>query len=75
MTLQQLKNEMPAKVTIQVAAKIMKVTPRFLHMSLQQDRFPFGTAVKMGSEWSYYINTVRFVKYMDGEEVPYEKDA
>ena len=64
MTLQQLENEKPAKLTVQQAAAIMGVTPRFLQMGLQYERFSFGTGVMMDKRWSYYINTERFIKYM-----------
>lgn len=57
------------KITIQQAAKIMGVTPRFLHLGLQNDKFPFGTAVKMNKRWSYYINAERFEKWMTGEDL------
>ena len=57
------------KVTVQEAARLMGVTPRFLQMGLQHDRFPFGTAVKMAKRWSYYINAERFRQYMDGEDM------
>ena len=63
MTLGQLECEKDRKITIQEAAAIMKITPRFLQMALQQNRFDFGTAVKF-SRWSYYINTERFIQYM-----------
>lgn len=68
MTLEQLKQERPPKVTVQDAAEIMGVTPRFLQMGLQYERFPFGTAVKF-KRWSYYINTERFIQYMEGEDM------
>ena len=64
-TLEQLEQTKPPTITIQEAAAIMKVTPRFLQMALQQEKFPFGVGVKMG-KWSYYINTLRFLKYMKG---------
>ena len=57
---------MDGRLTVQQAAAIMKVTPRFLQIALQQERLPFGTAVKM-KEWSYYINADRFYQYMKGE--------
>ena len=66
LTLDELEKERPAKITVQLAAKIMEVTPRFLQMGLQYDRFSFGTAVKMEKRWAYYINTARFIKYMKG---------
>lgn len=55
----------PIKITVQEAAAIMGVTPRFLQMGLQQSRFPFGVGVEM-EQWAYYINTERFIKYMKG---------
>jgi len=60
--LMQKQGDLP-KIPVQVAAPIMKVTPRFLQMGLQQGRFPFGIAVEMG-RWAYYINTKKFVDYM-----------
>lgn len=69
MILRELKNQKPPKVTIQQAAKIMGVTPRFLQVGLQYERFPFGAAVKMDKRWSYYINTERFLQYMNGEDM------
>ncbi|MTI95221.1 MAG: hypothetical protein FH749_06990 [Firmicutes bacterium] len=72
MTLNELKAKRPTKITVNQAAAIMGVTPRYLHMGLQQDtqipcpQFPFGAAVKMSGRWSYYINTARFIKWMDG---------
>lgn len=68
MTLERLKQEMPPKVKVADAAEIMGVTPRFLQMGLQYERFPFGTAVKF-KRWSYYINTERFIQYMEGEDM------
>lgn len=57
------------KLTIAEAAKRMGVNPRFLHMGLQHNRFPFGTAVKMDKRWSYYINAERFRRWMAGEDM------
>lgn len=66
MTLEQLEKERPEKMTVMMAAKIMKVTPRFIQLGLQQGQFPFGVAVQM-TRWSYYINTDKFIEYMKGE--------
>src|SRR5690606_39881879 len=55
------------RLTVDEAARIMGVTPMFLRMGLRLGRFPFGTAVQMpGGRWSYYINPVRFERYMQG---------
>ena len=66
MTLQDLIEKKPAKIKVAEAAAIMDVTPLFLRYGLQQGRFPFGAAVEMG-EWAYYINTERFIRYMEGQ--------
>lgn len=66
MTLEQLEKERPERITVDQAARIMGVTPQFLRIALQHNKFPFGTAVKF-KRWSYYINTERFIKYMKGE--------
>ena len=65
--LREIQKKMPEKITVQVAAEIMGVTPRFLQMALQQNKFPFGIGVKIG-KWSYYINTKRFIIYMNSAE-------
>ncbi len=64
-TLEELKEKHPVKTPIQVAAKFMEVTPRFLQVGLQQGRFNFGVAVEM-KNWSYWVNTIRFINYMKG---------
>lgn len=66
MTLEELEKERPERITVDQAARIMGVTPQFLRIALQHNKFPFGTAVKF-KRWSYYINTERFIKYMKGE--------
>jgi len=57
-----------ARISVQEAAKRMGVTPRFLQISLQYNKFPFGVAVKMTKRWAYYINRQRFEYYMGGGE-------
>lgn len=69
MTLDELIRERPARISVPDAAKIMDVTPRFIHAGLQRGKFNFGTAIKMSKRWSYYINTERFIQYMLGQDV------
>jgi hypothetical protein len=57
------------KLTVEQAAAIMGVTAQHLRIGLQQQRYPFGAAVRMSRRWSYYINSARFEKYMRGEEL------
>lgn len=68
MTLKELEQKRPFTITVQEAAEIMNVTPRFLQMALQQERFPFGTGVEM-ERWAFYINTERFLLYMNGTDL------
>ena len=66
MTLSDLERDMPSTITVPEAAEIMSVTPQFLRLAIKEGRFPFGVGVKMEQN-VFYINTVRFVKYMKGE--------
>ncbi len=63
LTIQDIEKNCPPKLTVQEAAEMMRVTPRFLQLALQQNKFDFGIAVE-GDRWVYYINTERFIKYM-----------
>lgn len=54
------------KVSIKQAAKIMGVSPQFIHIGLQTGRLPFGTAVKISSRYTYYINKEKFFAYISG---------
>lgn len=58
------------RLTVDEAAKRMGVTSMFLRMGLRLNKFPFGTAIQMpGGRWSYYINPVRFERYMTGADM------
>ena len=52
------------KVKVADAAKLMGVSSQFIRVGLQQGIFPFGTAVKMSSRWTYYINEEKFLAYI-----------
>lgn len=54
------------KFTIAEAAAQMGVSPQFIRIGLQTGRLPFGTAVKMSSRWTYYINKEKFLAYISG---------
>jgi hypothetical protein len=74
MTLQELEQKRPYTITVQEAAEIMDITPRFLQLALQQNRFPFGAGVEM-ERWAFYINTERFLLYMKGSDLGGSKPA
>jgi hypothetical protein len=57
------------KITVEQAARQMGVPIRFLHLGLQHNKFPFGTAIKGRKRWSYYINRARFDKWMAGDDM------
>lgn len=60
---------MKEKLTILEASKIMNVSPQFLRIGLQKDKFPFGFAVKMEKKWSYYVSKVRLENYLKGGDL------
>lgn len=47
---------------IMTAAKLMGKSKEFIYQGLREGVFPWGYAVKMGSNWSYYISPVMFSK-------------
>jgi hypothetical protein len=59
------------KVTVKQAAELMGVSPQFIRLSLQFKELPFGTAIKMSSVWTYYINPKQFFEYI-GKPIPKE---
>lgn len=57
------------KLSVEQAAKEMGVSPMFLRIGLRNGKFPFGTAIKFDKQWSYYINSERFRKWMAGDDL------
>lgn len=45
------------------AAKLMGRNGQYIRIGLQRGLLPFGTAIKMGSKWTYYISPHRFREY------------
>lgn len=70
MTLKELKKTMPRTISVPQAAEIMGVSPKFIRAALMQEKFPFGVAVKMDQN-EFYINTLRFLIYMEGEDIKF----
>ena len=68
-TLEQLKRELPPTISIQVAAPIMGVSQQFLRFALRDGRFPFGVGQLMEVQYEYYINTKRFIAYMEAKDM------
>ena len=43
-----------------MTAKLMNVSEQFVRVGLQKGIFPFGYAVKMSSQWTYFISKQKF---------------
>ena len=46
----------------------MGKSPQFVRVGLQRGVFPFGTAVKLSSRWSYHISPELFYEYLNGKK-------
>lgn len=58
----QMSNVLPT-----IAAKYINETPVFVRLGLQQNRLPFGNAVRNPSgKWSYHISPGLLVAYQRG---------
>lgn len=68
MTLQELEQWKPNKLSVKDAAGIMEVSETFLCKALVQGKFPFGIGIDLDQS-EYYINTIRFMLYMHGTDL------
>lgn len=58
-----------SRVTIQEASKLLDMPEQMLRVGLQQDRFPFGTAVRSSEHrFTYYIHRGRLYEYLGVKE-------
>lgn len=55
---------MNTNLTIKEAAIIMGKSQQFVRIGLQKGIFPFGTAIKLSSMWTYYISRTKFYEYV-----------
>lgn len=51
-------------LSVEEAAEMMGKSKQFIRIGLQRGLFPFGSAVKMSSKWTYYISPHRFYDYI-----------
>lgn len=51
------------RMTVADAAKLMNVTQQFVRIGLQTGRLPFGYAVKMSGQYTYFISPEKFTEY------------
>ncbi len=59
-----LKQNVYKTVSIKEAAKIMGKSEQFIRVGLRNKRLPFGLAVKLSSQWTYYISPKLFYEYV-----------
>ena len=52
------------RITVSEAADLMKVSPQFIRIGLQNGTLPIGSAVKMSSRWTYHISEHLLDQYM-----------
>ena len=50
--------------TVTMAAEVLGLSPQCIRVGLQQERLPFGFAVKMSSEWTYHISEKKLKEYI-----------
>lgn len=53
------------RMSVEEAAKRMKVSKTFIRCGLQQNKFDFGVAVKMSDRWTYYIDKHKFERFLN----------
>lgn len=51
-------------MNIQQAAKLLNKSEQYIRAGLQNERLPFGSAVKTSSKWSYHISEGAFERYL-----------
>lgn len=56
------------RVSVAEAAEILGVSREFIRIGMQRGVLPIGTAVKMSSIWTYYINRPKLMAYKAGEK-------
>ena len=51
---------MKNRLSVETVAKLMNVSEQFIRVGLQKGVFPWGYAVKMSSQWTYFISKEKF---------------
>ena len=61
--------ETDSRISVEDAARLMKVSPLFLRLSLKQGLFDFGVCLRQPGQarGTFYINKARFMKFLAGE--------
>lgn len=51
-------------ISVKDAAQMMGKSEQFIRIGLRRQRLPFGVAVQMSSQWTYYISPKLFYEYI-----------
>ena len=74
MEFQEFLEELEAKtISVKEASKLMGKSEQFIRVGLRNNRLPFGVAVQLSSQWTYYISPKLFHEYIG--YVPTQKIA
>lgn len=52
------------RISVKEAAEIMNTSQQFIRVGLQQKALPFGAAVKISSQYTYYISPKKFYEFV-----------
>lgn len=52
------------RITVTQVAHQLKKSPQYIRLMLQQDKLPFGCAIKVGQRWNYTIYPEKFREYV-----------
>ena len=51
------------RLSVSQCASLMSVSDQFIRIGLQKGAFPWGYAVKMSTQWTYYISPQKFTEH------------
>lgn len=51
------------RMSVETCAKLMNVSEQFIRIGLQKGMLPFGYAVKMSSQYTYFISPQKFEEH------------
>lgn len=51
------------RMSVEHCAKLMNVSEQFIRIGLQKGTLPFGYAVKMSSQYTYFISPQKFEEH------------
>lgn len=54
---------MKNRISVDECARLMNVSSQFIRVGLQKGVFPWGYAVKMSSQWTYFISIPKFTEH------------